>query len=130
MIGVAFDVKNFTCCFIDTADKTAADGTVTTDRRHLSGNLDAAHLIQFGRICLRRIQVEFQTGQGNPASDGAVMAKKPLPIICIKSPPDTYVKNDLCQKRQNLPIFAEKSICYIKHKKLCAHLQINFIDIS
>ncbi|MEQ8163627.1 MAG: hypothetical protein ABRQ34_08900, partial [Smithellaceae bacterium] len=40
--------------------------------------------------------------KATPPPMAPVMVKKPLLVICIKSPPDTYVKNDLCQKRHKL----------------------------
>ena len=67
MIGIAFDVEDLARCLVDAADQTAADGTVTADRRYLLGRLDAVHLAQLIRIGLGRIQVDPQGGQGNPA---------------------------------------------------------------
>ena len=97
MVGIAFDVEDLSCRLIHAADKTAADGTVTADRRYLFGNFNAVHFAELVRICPGRIQVEPQARQGNPASDGAGQVKKPLLVICIKSLPNTCVNFGLCQ---------------------------------
>jgi len=71
MIGIAFNVENFTRSFIHATDKTATNGTITTDRRYLLGNFNPIHLTKLVRIAPGRIQVKPQAGQGDPASDGA-----------------------------------------------------------
>ena len=58
MIGVAFNVDNFISTVINTANKTATAGTITACCYCLLCDLDPVHLVQFVRVCPRRIQIQ------------------------------------------------------------------------
>lgn len=58
MIGIAFDVEDFTGQLVGAADQTASHRAVAADGRRLLGRPDPVHLGQPGRMSLKGRQVQ------------------------------------------------------------------------
>jgi len=107
MVGVAFDVEDLSRQLVHAADEAAAAGTVCANGAHLLRHLDAVHLVELVRISLYGAQVDAQTGQGNPRSDGSGHLQETpsgnLHRSLLKSlnklVTGSYVNFDLCQAR-------------------------------